>query len=111
MKKKSINSFNNFKISQRQKPKKLEKFKQNIMYKKKTKFLVFYIHFVFLIFFCNNSTKSTFDYLNLFIIAHKDFSNKLINPYYKIICDNKTYFKNKYKLNIIETYENELYQN
>ena len=50
------------------------------------------------------------DYLNIYIVAHKDFNNKLINPYYKIICDNKNQLKNKYPIKIIETYKNnELY--
>ena len=30
-----------------------------------------------------NSTKS--NYLNLYIITHKDFNNYITNPYYKII--------------------------
>ena len=51
------------------------------------------------------------DYLDLFIITHKDFPNKIRNRYYKILCDNKEQLKNKYPLKIIETYENnELYQ-
>jgi len=50
------------------------------------------------------------DYLDLFIITHKDFPNKMLNRYYKILCDNKEQLKNKYKLKIIDTYENnELY--
>jgi hypothetical protein len=34
--------------------------------------------------------KSLIDYLNIYLVAHKDFNNKLINQYYKIICDNTT---------------------
>lgn len=50
------------------------------------------------------------NYLNIYIVAHKDFKNELYNSYYKIICDNKTFFKNKYKIKIIEAYKNnELY--
>ena len=50
------------------------------------------------------------DYLDLFIITHKDFPNKMLNRYYKILCDNKEQLKNKYKIKIIDTYENnELY--
>ena len=50
------------------------------------------------------------DYLNIYIVAHKDFKNKLNNPYYKIICDNKAQLQNKYQIKIIETYKNnELY--
>ena len=50
------------------------------------------------------------EYLNLYIVAHKDFPNKLTNPYYKIICDNKTQLKNQYQIEIIEAYEdNELF--
>ena len=53
---------------------------------------------------------SFIDYLNLYIVAHKDFNNKLNNPYYKIICDNKTQLQKKYQIKIIETYKNnELY--
>ena len=50
------------------------------------------------------------DYLNIYIVAHKDFNNKLINPYYKIICDKKIQLQKKYPIKIIETYRNnELY--
>ena len=45
-------------------------------------------------------------FINIYIIAHKDFRNKLKNAYYKILCDNKTQLKRKYHLQIIETYKN-----
>jgi hypothetical protein len=51
------------------------------------------------------------EFLNIFIVAHHDFPNKLTNQSYKIICDNKTQLENDYQLKIIETYEdNELFQ-
>jgi hypothetical protein len=54
--------------------------------------------------------KSLIDYLNIYLVAHKDFNNILINQYYKIICDNKTQLQNSYQLEIIETNKNnELY--
>lgn len=56
--------------------------------------------------FENDSPKYSINYLNLYIVAHKDFPNKITNPYYKIICDNKSQLKNKYPLEIIETYKN-----
>lgn len=50
------------------------------------------------------------DYLDLYIVTHKDFPNRMHNKYYKILCDNKEQLKNKYFLKIIDTHENnELY--
>ena len=85
---------------------------------KKTNEIVILFLFVFIVLIgiilvvllYSDSPKYSIDYLNLFIIAHKDFNNKLINPYYKIICDNKSQLKNNYQIPIIETFENnELY--
>ena len=57
-----------------------------------------------------SSYRTDISFINLYIIAHKDFHNKLNNLNYKILCDNKTQFKNKYQLQILETYkDNELY--
>jgi hypothetical protein len=78
------------------------------------KIIIFLILLSFISFLCivfwnlfeNDSPKFSSDYLNLFIVAHKDFHNKITNPYYKIICDNKSQLKNKYPLKIIETYKN-----
>ena len=74
----------------------------------------FIIKFIFIIvsiiFIKNFSFNSVLEYLNIYIVAHKDFHNKITNPYYKIICDNKTKFKNQYQIKIIETYkDNELF--
>ena len=84
---------------------KIKNFKsQNI---KKNK--IIYILFLIILFILSYK-KLINNYLNIYIVAHKDFKNELYNPYYKIICDNKTSFKNKYKIKIIETYKNnELY--
>jgi hypothetical protein len=88
------------------------------LYKNNKKIIIFLILFLCVSFLCivfwnmfkNDSPKFSIDYLNLFIVAHKDFPNTMINPYYKIICDNKSQFQNKYPLKIIETYKNnELY--
>ena len=51
-----------------------------------------------------NSTKS--NYLNLYIITHKDFNNYITNPNYKILCDDYFQLKNNYTLNIINTKNN-----
>jgi len=51
-----------------------------------------------------NSTKSNF--LNLYIITHKDFNNYITNPNYKILCDDYYQLKNNYTLNIINTKNN-----
>ena len=45
-------------------------------------------------------------YLNLYIIAHKDFPNKLNNTYYKILCDKKDQLKKKNSIKVIETIKN-----
>jgi WNK lysine deficient protein kinase len=49
---------------------------------------------------------NTNNYLNLYIVTHKDFNNRLNNPYYKLICDEKSQLKNLYKIEIIETNKN-----
>ena len=51
-----------------------------------------------------NSTKS--NYLNLYIITHKDFNNYISNPNYKILCDDFFQLKNNYTLNILNTKNN-----
>jgi len=52
-----------------------------------------------------------YNYLNLFIITHKDFKNYINNKYYKILCDDFTQLQNKYDINIITTKKNnELYE-
>ena len=51
-----------------------------------------------------NSTKS--NYLNLYIITHKDFNNYITNTNYKILCDDYFQLKNNYTLNIISTKNN-----
>jgi hypothetical protein len=46
----------------------------------------------------------------LYIVTHKDFQNKINNTFYKIICDTKDQLKDKYPLEVIESYKNnELY--
>jgi len=46
--------------------------------------------------------------MNLYIIAHKDFRNDVINnSNYKILCDNITQLKNKYFIEIIPTNSSE----
>ena len=46
---------------------------------------------------------------NLYIVAHKDFANNIMfNPSYKILCDEKSQLKKEYKLEIIETYQNNI---
>lgn len=88
--------------------------------KKKVCILIFILFYI-LVFFKSSKVGFSFtlplfnfsiiNYLNLYIIAHKDFTNQLNNSYYKIICDNKNQLKNKYQIKIIETYKNnELYQ-
>jgi len=51
-----------------------------------------------------NSTKS--NYLNLYIITHKDFNNYISNQNYKILCDDYFQLKKKYKLNVLDTKNN-----
>ena len=51
-----------------------------------------------------NSTNSNF--LNLYIITHKDFNNNITNPNYKILCDDYYQLKNNYTLNVINTKNN-----
>ena len=51
-------------------------------------------------------TNNTNNYLNLYIVTHKDFNNTLNNPYYKLICDEKSQLKYLYKIEIIETNKN-----
>ena len=51
-----------------------------------------------------NSNKS--NYLNLYIITHKDFNNYISNLNYKILCDDYFQLKNNYSLNIINTKNN-----
>lgn len=46
------------------------------------------------------------DLVNMYIIAHKDFINNINNSFYKILCDDKSQFKKKYQLEIIETNKN-----
>jgi len=42
--------------------------------------------------------------VNLYISTHKDFNNKLIvNPNYKILCDDRSQLKNNYSIEIIST--------
>ena len=42
--------------------------------------------------------------VNLYISTHKDFDNKLIvNPNYKILCDDRSQLKNNYSIEIIST--------
>jgi hypothetical protein len=64
---------------------------------------VFIFIFLILFFFNQNYTEK---YLNLYIVTHKDFRNKINNSYYKIICDTKDQLKNKYQLEVIESYKN-----
>ena len=71
--------------------------------------ILIYIDLIKIIFF-HLFNISFIDYLNIYVVAHKDFNNKLINRYYKIICDNKIQLHKKYPIKIIETYRNnELY--
>ena len=57
----------------------------------------------------SNSTKS--NYLNLYIITHKDFNNYITNQNYKILCDDYFQLKQEYTLDIINTKnDNELYE-
>ena len=47
--------------------------------------------------------------VNIYIITHKDFRNKVItNRAYKILCDQKSQLKSKYNLEIIETYKDNI---
>jgi hypothetical protein len=93
-----------------------EKFKRKKEFKNKKIFVFFNFIIIFILITCIIKTLifrfyNYSNYLYLFINAHKDFTNKLTNSYYLIICDNKTQLKNKYQLKIIETYKNnELYQ-
>lgn len=42
--------------------------------------------------------------INMYIVTHKDFTNNVIDdPYYKILCDERSQLKNEYKLQIIES--------
>ena len=51
-----------------------------------------------------------YNYLNIFIIAHKDFQTFINNKFYKILCDEIYQFKNKYIISIIESKnDNELF--
>ena len=50
------------------------------------------------------------NYLNLYIIAHKDFKNDITNKFYKILCDNPKQLNSSYPLEIIFSNKgNELY--
>ena len=50
------------------------------------------------------------NFLNIYIITHKDFNNKISNFYYKILCDDCSQLTNKYKLQLISSnIDNELY--
>ena len=44
-----------------------------------------------------------YNYLNIYIITHKDFKTNINNQYYKILCDEFYQIKNKYELKIINT--------
>ena len=56
-----------------------------------------------------NSTKS--NYLNLYIITHKDFNNYITNPNYKILCDDYFQLKKNYTLTVLNSKNNnELYK-
>ena len=76
-----------------------------------------FIYFIqlYFIFKCFYHNKSYFffykeNYLNIYIITHKDFYNKISNFYYKILCDDCSQLKNKYKLQLISSHiDNELY--
>ncbi len=72
-----------------------------------------YISILIIIIFSSNIIfyfKNNDKYVNLYIVAHKDFTKKITNTHYKIACDNKEQLKDKYALEIIETYQdNELY--
>ena len=47
--------------------------------------------------------------INMYIVTHKDFANDVIvNPLYKILCDDKSQLQKNYKLEIIETNKNNL---
>ena len=128
--KKAKNKTNRYKKKPLKKSKKYilvkHKLKKRINRKKKFIKLNFIILIViliifialFLIFFNIKSIKIiilhlfniSIDYLNIYIVTHKDFNNTLNNQYYKIICDNKTQLLNQYQIEIIETYKNnELY--
>ena len=49
-------------------------------------------------------------YLNIYIVTHKDFNNKLTNSYYKILCDDCSNLDWNYNINLISSnYDNELY--
>ena len=41
------------------------------------------------------------NFLNIFIVAHKDFQNYRYNPVYKIIATDSSQLKNKYDLEVI----------
>ena len=48
--------------------------------------------------------------INMYIVTHKDFANDVIvNPLYKILCDDKSQLQKNYKLEIIETNKNTYY--
>ena len=50
------------------------------------------------------------NYLNLYIIAHKDFKNDLTNKFYKILCDDPKQLNNSYPIDILSSNKgNELY--
>ena len=50
------------------------------------------------------------NYLNLYIITHKDFKNDITNKFYKILCDNPKQLNSSYPLEIIFSNKgNELY--
>jgi len=50
-------------------------------------------------------------YLNIYIVTHKDFINKLTNSYYKILCDDCSKLNWDYNIDLISSnYDNELYK-
>ena len=74
---------------------------------------IIYISILIIIIFSSNIIfyfKNNDKYVNLYIVAHKDFTKKITNTHYKIACDKKEQLKDKYNLEIIETcQDNELY--
>jgi len=63
----------------------------------------------FYIFNLNLHEKENF--LNIYIITHKDFNNNLTNDYYKILCDDCSKLNGNYKINLISSnIDNELYK-
>ena len=95
----------------------INKTRRNLLKKKRKRKCIInkkIIYIIFVLFFCATSFNpypqpKEIQSVNLFIATHKDFPNNIIiNPAYKIVCDERSQLKREYKLEIIETSKNNI---